>query len=373
MPADARRLRRAPCRWHAGLDPDRRGRPHRGWRRGRDDRGAAPVVRHAPPRHDRPAPGTHRHPRGVGRGRRLARLRELAAARDRDAVVPAAGWRARPPTRRRGRTHPTGSGTTPPTRRRRSAASACSPVARATTASSRRDPTCSCTRATRSIARSRSSGPCRADLHVSSSIDHTDFFVRVCDVYPDGRSMNVCDGLQRFTPSTIAREPDGSFRGDGGDVADGVPVRARSPCARPGVERLAPGLRTQPRDGRARPHRDGDAAGRPDRVPRLVGRPPARVEREVWRNEQVPGDESPGTHSPSPPQVHRSAPTKERCAWTGHLFSVGGRDERPGSDPRALVFPARPEAHRSAPTKERRAGPDICYRRLQPPGVVSGS
>jgi uncharacterized protein len=55
-------------------------------------------------------------------------------------------------------------------------------------------------------------GPVHADLHVSSSLDHTDFFVRVCDVYPDGRSMNVCDGLQRFTPSTIARASDGSFR-----------------------------------------------------------------------------------------------------------------------------------------------------------------
>ena len=55
-------------------------------------------------------------------------------------------------------------------------------------------------------------GPVHAELHVSSSLDHTDFFVRVCDVYPDGRSMNVCDGLQRFTPSTVARASDGSFR-----------------------------------------------------------------------------------------------------------------------------------------------------------------
>ena len=55
-------------------------------------------------------------------------------------------------------------------------------------------------------------GPVRADLHVSSSLDHTDFFVRVCDVYPDGRSMNVCDGLQRFTPSTVRLGSDGSFR-----------------------------------------------------------------------------------------------------------------------------------------------------------------
>jgi uncharacterized protein len=55
-------------------------------------------------------------------------------------------------------------------------------------------------------------GPVHADLHVSSSLDHTDFFVRVCDVHPDGRSMNVCDGLQRFTPSMITRATDGSFR-----------------------------------------------------------------------------------------------------------------------------------------------------------------
>jgi hypothetical protein len=55
-------------------------------------------------------------------------------------------------------------------------------------------------------------GPVHAELHVSSSLDHTDFFVRLCDVHPDGRSMNVCDGLQRFAPSSIARASDGTFR-----------------------------------------------------------------------------------------------------------------------------------------------------------------
>jgi len=55
-------------------------------------------------------------------------------------------------------------------------------------------------------------GPVHAELFVSSSLEHTDFFVRVCDVYPDGRSVNVCDGLQRFDPSTIDRGPDGTFR-----------------------------------------------------------------------------------------------------------------------------------------------------------------
>ena len=55
-------------------------------------------------------------------------------------------------------------------------------------------------------------GPVAADLHVESSLDHTDFFVRLCDVAPDGTSRNVCDGLRRFDPSTIRRDPDGAFR-----------------------------------------------------------------------------------------------------------------------------------------------------------------
>jgi putative CocE/NonD family hydrolase len=57
-------------------------------------------------------------------------------------------------------------------------------------------------------------GPVSAELYVGSSLDHTDFFVRVCDVDPDGRSVNVCDGLQRFDPSTIDRDGDGVFRAD---------------------------------------------------------------------------------------------------------------------------------------------------------------
>jgi len=51
-----------------------------------------------------------------------------------------------------------------------------------------------------------------ADLEVSSSVDHTDFFVRLCDVAPDGRSVNVCDGLQRFDAASIGRTADGTFR-----------------------------------------------------------------------------------------------------------------------------------------------------------------
>ena len=54
-------------------------------------------------------------------------------------------------------------------------------------------------------------GPVQADICVTSSLDHTDFFVRLCDVHPDGRSINVCEGLRRFDPSSIERAADGTF------------------------------------------------------------------------------------------------------------------------------------------------------------------
>lgn len=40
-------------------------------------------------------------------------------------------------------------------------------------------------------------GRVRAKLFVSSDAPDTDFFVRLCDVYPDGKSYNICDGRLR--------------------------------------------------------------------------------------------------------------------------------------------------------------------------------
>jgi uncharacterized protein len=40
-------------------------------------------------------------------------------------------------------------------------------------------------------------GRVRARLWVSSDCPDTDFFVKVCDVYPDGRSFNICEGQLR--------------------------------------------------------------------------------------------------------------------------------------------------------------------------------
>lgn len=54
-------------------------------------------------------------------------------------------------------------------------------------------------------------GPITADLYVRSSLEHTDFFARLCVVEPSGKSINLCDGILRLTPGCISPEPDGSL------------------------------------------------------------------------------------------------------------------------------------------------------------------
>ncbi len=49
-------------------------------------------------------------------------------------------------------------------------------------------------------------GPVAAEIFVSSSLEHADFFARLCDVAPDGRSTNVCDGLIRLRPGEPPRD-----------------------------------------------------------------------------------------------------------------------------------------------------------------------
>lgn len=54
-------------------------------------------------------------------------------------------------------------------------------------------------------------GPVRLRVYVQSSTPYTDFFGRLCDVQPDGRSLNICDGLLRVEPGCGERQPDGSL------------------------------------------------------------------------------------------------------------------------------------------------------------------
>jgi uncharacterized protein len=46
------------------------------------------------------------------------------------------------------------------------------------------------------------SGPVTAELFAASSRPHTDFFARLCDVDPSGRSLNITDGIRRLTAAT---------------------------------------------------------------------------------------------------------------------------------------------------------------------------
>jgi len=55
-------------------------------------------------------------------------------------------------------------------------------------------------------------GQVTADLVVASSLEHTDFFVRLCDVDQSGRSAGVCDALRRVTPGQPAGEADGTIK-----------------------------------------------------------------------------------------------------------------------------------------------------------------
>ncbi len=47
-------------------------------------------------------------------------------------------------------------------------------------------------------------GRVRVVLHVQSSAPSTDWVARLCDVHPDGRSFNLCDGILRVAQGADA-------------------------------------------------------------------------------------------------------------------------------------------------------------------------
>jgi hypothetical protein len=55
-------------------------------------------------------------------------------------------------------------------------------------------------------------GQVQLTLFAHSSLSHTDFFGRLCDVAPDGRSINICDGLFRVVPGRGEIQADGSLQ-----------------------------------------------------------------------------------------------------------------------------------------------------------------
>jgi putative CocE/NonD family hydrolase len=54
-------------------------------------------------------------------------------------------------------------------------------------------------------------GPVSAVLYLTSDTEHFDVFVRLCDVAPNGRSINLSDGFVRVRPESAVRGVDGTF------------------------------------------------------------------------------------------------------------------------------------------------------------------
>lgn len=52
-------------------------------------------------------------------------------------------------------------------------------------------------------------GPVSATIYARASGEHFDVFVRLCDVTPDGRSWNLCDGLVRVSPGRFPADAAG--------------------------------------------------------------------------------------------------------------------------------------------------------------------
>ncbi len=95
-------------------------------------------------------------------------------------------------------------------------------------------------------------GPVRAELHVASSLAHTDFFVRLCDVHPSGASINVTDGIVRLSPGR------GSSPGADGALRVEIDLWATAHCWKPGHR-----LRLQVSSGAHPRHARNPGSGEP--------------------------------------------------------------------------------------------------------------
>ncbi len=49
-------------------------------------------------------------------------------------------------------------------------------------------------------------------LFAKSSLEYTDFMARLCDVSPDKKSTNICDGFIRITPENSKKQADGTWK-----------------------------------------------------------------------------------------------------------------------------------------------------------------
>ena len=111
-------------------------------------------------------------------------------------------------------------------------------------------------------------GEVRAELFVQSSLEHTDFFVRLCDVDPKGKSINVSDGLRASAtwPANGGRRRrlESRLRA----LAHRALLQERPPHSGSGSRGLASPLRPQHRQRRAAGNRNHAGRRRPYGIPR---------------------------------------------------------------------------------------------------------
>ena len=111
-------------------------------------------------------------------------------------------------------------------------------------------------------------GPLTATLYVRSSLEHTDFFVRLCDVSEKGKSFNLSDGIVRLAPGSVDEGRRRRLPARHRHVAHRQHVPGRPPHPPPGLERRPPALQPQRRHRRAAGDGRQPALGRPGGLPR---------------------------------------------------------------------------------------------------------
>ena len=106
-------------------------------------------------------------------------------------------------------------------------------------------------------------GQVRLQLRAASDAPDTDFMAKLCDVYPDGRSYNLCEGRLRarfregFTRGTLMK-PGRVYRFDL-DLGSTSVIFNRGPRLRVQVTSSCPRARPKPQYRRALPRRRGDS------------------------------------------------------------------------------------------------------------------
>ena len=114
-------------------------------------------------------------------------------------------------------------------------------------------------------------GPVEVVLYAASSAKDTDWIVRISDVFPNGMSVFMTEGIirARYRNSARGRLGGAARAGRGGRVPDPLlpdrePVPARAPGAARRDELELPALLAQPEHGRGRRDRDADGDRAPD-------------------------------------------------------------------------------------------------------------